>query len=245
MEESSIEKARIRQRIWSLLEEKNIARFPRPVFGRIPNFVGAELAAQRLRKLPEYQRAETVFCNPDSPQRPVRENALIDGKVLVMATPRLKSGLLLLEPRRIPKKAFRRASTIRGAFQWGRKIQPWNIEIDLKVVGSVAVSPDGARLGKGHGYSDLEYAILLECGAIKPDTPIITTVHDLQVVDGIPMSPNDVPIDIIVTPTRTIRTARKLPRPRGIDWEMIGPERLREIPLLSELRQRRLPNNLR
>ena len=245
MKGSGIEKARIRQRIWRLLEEKNVARFPRPVFGRIPNFVGAELAAQRLRSLPEYQKAETVFCNPDSPQRPVRENALVDGKVLVMATPRLKSGLLLLEPGRIPKKALRRASTIRGAFQWGRKIQPWDVEIDLKVVGSVAVSPEGARLGKGHGYSDLEYAILLECGAIKSDTPIITTVHDLQVVDEIPTGPNDVPVDIIVTPTRTIRAARKLPRPGGIDWEALSPEKLREIPLLSELSRRRLPDDFR
>ena len=77
-------------RVWCLMEEKGIARFPRPVFHRIPNFIGAEKAAERLGELPEYKAAKAVFCNPDSPQRPVREMALRDGKILVMATPRLK-----------------------------------------------------------------------------------------------------------------------------------------------------------
>jgi 5-formyltetrahydrofolate cyclo-ligase len=64
------------------MEEKNIAAFPRPVYYRIPNFIGAEKAAQNLRSLPEYESARMIFCNPDSPQRPVRETVLRDGKTL-------------------------------------------------------------------------------------------------------------------------------------------------------------------
>ena len=94
-------KAELRKRIWDLLMQRGVARFPLPVHGRIPNFVGAELAARRLAELGEYERAELVFCNPDSPQRPVREMVLRDGKTLVMATPRLRKGLLVLEPGRI------------------------------------------------------------------------------------------------------------------------------------------------
>jgi len=74
------------------MEEKNIATFPKPIYQRIPNFVGAEKAAQNLRGLPEYKLARVIFCNPDSPQRPVREMVLRDGKMPVMATPRLKQG---------------------------------------------------------------------------------------------------------------------------------------------------------
>jgi len=111
-------------RVWRLMEERGIARFPRPVFHRIPNFVGAEKATGRLRELSEYRAAQTVFCNPDSPQRPVREMALRDGKLLVMATPRLKEGFLILDSNAISRSGIPRASTIRGAFQWGRIVEP-------------------------------------------------------------------------------------------------------------------------
>jgi len=233
-------KAELRERIWQLLVREGVARFPLPIHGRIPNFVGAERAAARLSALPEYRSAQVVFCNPDSPQRPVREMALRDGKTLVMATPRLRRGLLVLKPGRIPEKALRTASTIRGAFRYGRPVRPWDIQIDIKVVGSVAVTPDGARLGKGHGYSDLEYAILSECGAIGPETPIITTVHDLQVLGegAIPMTEHDVPVDIIVTPTRTIRVRDPRRRPGGVDWALVTERMISEMPILAELRRR-------
>ncbi len=213
-----------------------MARFPRPIRGRIPNFVGAEKAAERIRTLPEYRSARVIFCNPDSPQAPVRRMALADGKLVVMATPRLRSGLLLLDPEQIPARDYRKAATIRGAFRFGRPVEPWDIKVDLKVVGSVAVSRDGARLGKGHGYSDLEYAILREVGTIGPDTPVVTTVHDLQVLEYIPRSKHDVPVDVIATPTRLFRTPRQ-EKPTGIDWEKISDELLEEIPLLRRLKE--------
>jgi hypothetical protein len=41
------------------------------VHHRIPNFVDAELAAQRLTELPEFQAAQLVKVNPDTPQKQV------------------------------------------------------------------------------------------------------------------------------------------------------------------------------
>lgn len=38
----------IRKRIWDLMEAQNIAQFPRPVHHRIPNFVGAHIAASKV-----------------------------------------------------------------------------------------------------------------------------------------------------------------------------------------------------
>jgi len=234
-------KAQLRRRVWEELMEKGVAKFPLPVYGRIPNFIGAEVAAKRFSGLREYRDADVVFCNPDSPQRPVREMVLRDGKTLVMATPRLRRGLLVLRPDKVPRRALRAASTIRGAFRFGRPVRPWEIRVDLKVVGSVAVAEDGARLGKGHGYSDLEYAILVECGALGPDTPVVTTVHDLQVLPAgsIPMTDHDVPVDVIVTPTRTIRTRTHYARPRGVDWSLVTDDMVRDMPILAELKDRK------
>jgi len=201
-------KEEIRMRIWRLMEEKGAATFPKPVLHRIPNFVGAEKAAQNLRSLSEYKRAKVVFCNPDSPQRPVREMALRDGKTVVMATPKLRQGFLLIDPKNIPSNRIFEASTIHGAFKQGHPIEPNKVKVDLFIAGSVAVSPDGGRLGKGTGYSDQEYSILKSAGSLKAQAPIATTVHDVQIVERIPREEWDVPVDIIVTPTRIIRTAK-------------------------------------
>lgn len=50
------------------------------------------------------------------------------------------------------------------------------------VIGSVAVDRDGRRIGKGNGYVDLDFALLVHCGVITNDTLIVTTVHDAQVL---------------------------------------------------------------
>jgi 5-formyltetrahydrofolate cyclo-ligase len=201
-------KDEIRRYVWTILEEHGVALFPKPITGRIPNFIGAAKAAERLRTLPEYQDAKTVFCNPDSPQRPIRELVLKDGKILIMATPRLKGGFLLLNPENIPRNLIREASSIRGALKYGCSTDLLQVKVDLFVAGSVAVSIDGGRLGKGTGYSDQEYAILKSKNAISPGAPVVTTIHDLQIVGYIPRESWDIPVDIIVTPTRVIR-ARK------------------------------------
>jgi len=202
----------IRMRIWRLMEEKGIATFPKPIFQRIPNFIGAEEAAQKLRELREYKAAKVVFCNPDSPQRPVREIALKDDKTVVMATPRLKKGFLQLDPRTIPKDRISEASTIYGAFKYGRSIEPSKVKIDLFVAGSVAVSLDGGRLGKGKGYSDQEYAIFKSAGSLSPETIVVTTVHDVQIVKKIPRDEWDVPVNIIITSSKVIRIREKATR---------------------------------
>ncbi|MHA1616597.1 MAG: 5-formyltetrahydrofolate cyclo-ligase [Candidatus Njordarchaeales archaeon] len=232
-------KQKIREYVWRIMEEKNIARFPRPVYGRVPNFVGAEEAAKRLTKLPEFRKAEVVFVNPDSPQHPVRALSLLEGKKVIMASPRIKRGFILLDPEKIPTRDFWRATTIKGAFRYGRIIHPSQIHVDIKITGSVAVDTVGGRVGKGHGYSDIEYGILREYGAIDEDAPIITTVHDIQIVDHIPMTNHDMPVDIILTPTKVIRTNTPYKKPRGVFWELLTEKDLEEIPLLKELYMRR------
>ncbi|RDD53573.1 MAG: 5-formyltetrahydrofolate cyclo-ligase [Candidatus Korarchaeota archaeon NZ13-K] len=232
------EKERVRRLVWRLMEERGVARFPKPIEGRIPNFVGAEEAARRLSLQREWREAQVIFVNPDSPQRHVRYLGLSQGKLIVMATPRLREGFLLLDPKEIPVWRYSEASTIAGSFKHGRRIGLDVPKIDLKVTGSVAVDPRGGRVGKGHGYSDLEYGILGEVGAISRSTPVATTVHDLQILEEVPMERQDMPVNLIVTPTSVLRTDRR-GEPR-ILWELVTPELEEEIPLLGELR-RKLP----
>ncbi|MFQ6015181.1 MAG: 5-formyltetrahydrofolate cyclo-ligase, partial [Anaerolineae bacterium] len=147
-------KAELRARIWTLLEREGVVRFP-GAEGRIPNFAGAEKAAARLQALDDWRNARTIKANPDSPQRAVRELALREGKKVYMAVPRLRKVkcFVELDPARLVGR-YRQASTIKGAFRWGRPILLEEMEpIDLIVAGSVAVTREGARVGKGGGYS--------------------------------------------------------------------------------------------
>ncbi|MHA1581127.1 MAG: 5-formyltetrahydrofolate cyclo-ligase [Candidatus Baldrarchaeia archaeon] len=231
------EKQKIREYIWNKMEKEGIARFPLPCKGRIPNFIGAEKAAENLGRMDIWKKADVVKVNPDSPQRKVRELALREGKVLIMPTPRLKQGFLILKN---IKNAAREASTIRGAFKYGKKVKLEELpSIDLIVVGSVAVDLNGGRIGKSKGYSDLEVAILRELDLINRNTPIITTVHPIQIVEKVPMLETDVPVDFIVTPTEVIRTRGKYKKPSKILWELLDQEKLKEIPILQELYARR------
>jgi 5-formyltetrahydrofolate cyclo-ligase len=233
-------KAAVRQHVWKLLEERKLARFPRPIRGRIPNFAGSEEAARRLAALPEFEAASVVKVNPDAPQRMVRYAALKAGKTLLTPTPRLRAGFICLSPDSIPSGKLLEAASIGGAAKYGRAIALRDIPpIDLLVVGSVAVTDMGARAGKGEGYGELEYAMLRMFGKVTAATPIVTSVHAAQIVDQLPFEPFDVPVDVIVTPTQVIRTKSKQPKPDRIYWDLLPEHKVADIPLLQELAKSR------
>jgi 5-formyltetrahydrofolate cyclo-ligase len=218
-----------------------VSRFPGPD-GRIPNFVGAEAAADRLRELEAWVGATTVKANPDSPQLPVRQRALEDGKIVFMAVPRLagEAPFFRLDPGRLAVPA-RKAASINGASRHGELVALDELEpVDMAAVGCVAVSDDGARLGKGGGFSDLEYGLAYEAGLIDEHTVMVTTVHELQVVERgrIPETSHDFRLDVIATPERVIhcRGARRLTFHPGIRWDELTAEKLDAIPVLSRLR---------
>jgi 5-formyltetrahydrofolate cyclo-ligase len=237
------DKQTLRERIWTLLERRRAARFPFPVVGRIPNFKDAEEAAARAAALPEWQAARRLKCNPDAPQRALRLRALREGKTVFMAVPRLTDErcFLRLDPARLGSQRLARAATIKGAARLGEPVTPEALEhIDLIVAGSVAVNPRGARVGKGGGYSDLEFALARETGAVDARTTVLTTVHALQVLnDDIPMTPHDVPVDLVVTPDRVIRTRTAFPKPEGIHWEELSAHQRQAMPVLRRLQVRR------
>ncbi|WP_128906235.1 5-formyltetrahydrofolate cyclo-ligase [Halorubrum amylolyticum] len=278
-----MDKQAVRETVWDAVEERGEARFPFPPHDRIPNFAGADAACDRLTDTETWATATTLKCNPDAPQLPVRRAALRAGKTVYVAQPRLRDGdpFLRLDPADIAPGEIDDATTVSGISTHGTPVPPEDVpHIDLVIAGSVGVTTDGARIGKGEGYSDLEWGVLSELGAVdreaqsasgsegqspsgnraspgdsraKPDddaTAVATTVHELSVLDG-PQSPiadtaelpapdaHDVPLDLVVTPERTIGTDTPYPRPEGIDWDVLDDETLNTIPVLSERAQRR------
>jgi 5-formyltetrahydrofolate cyclo-ligase len=230
-----LSKIEARARVWREMEIRGVGRFPGAA-GRIPNFVGAERAALQLQGLRAWREAKTIKVNPDAPQLPVRRMALREGKVVYMPVPRLRSleCFLELDPARLGKRAIQAAS-IGGAERLGR---PVGIEalplIDLIVCGSVAVNARGARVGKGGGFSDLEYALLVEAGRVGPRTPITTTVHSVQILpEAIEMWPHDIAVDVVVTPDGVMSLHPAFPRPRGLYPEALAPEKIAEVPVIE------------
>jgi 5-formyltetrahydrofolate cyclo-ligase len=218
-------KQQVRERVWELLEREGAARFP-GARGRIPNFRGAEQAASRLAELPEWQAARVIKANPDAPQLPVRRRARNDGKTLYMAVPRLTTDKPFVEVRGDP--TIKRALS-EGAPRGLDELAP----VGLVVCGTVAVNRKGVRVGKGGGFSDLEFALLADRGLVGENTTIVTTVHELQLLDeDLPETEHDFRVDVIVTPESVIRTRRHR-RPAGIMWDHLDAEKRAAIPVLA------------
>jgi 5-formyltetrahydrofolate cyclo-ligase len=232
-------KAALRDEVWRAMSVKGIGRFPAPT-NRIPNFVGAEAAAKRLAQTDEWTRAATIKSNPDSPQLPVRVRALVDGKLLYMAVPRLAEAdpFFVLDPERLADTP-RRAASIKGAGRSARTVSLDAMEpVDLVVTGCVAVGEDGARLGKGGGFSDLEFALAAAAGLVGARTIVATTVHELQVrpAGEIPVTAHDITVDLMVTPSGVVRPVRGRRRVPKLDWRDLSEEKIAAIPLLGRLR---------
>lgn len=228
-------KAEARQSVWDALDAAGVARFPFPPHGRIPNFRGAELAAERLLAHPLFARARRIKVNPDAPQRPVRAAALAQGIVVYVPTPRLRGGFIRFDPAKIPADKFADAASLSRGRRWGEPVTLRELpRLDAIVAGSVAVTRDGRRCGKGEGYSDLEFAILRELG--HPPVPVATTIHPLQLVGGFPREANDLPLSLIVTPEETITVPHPPRPPSGIDWDRLTEADLDEMPVLRELK---------
>ena len=229
-------KSAAREWVWDALERERVARFPFPPHGRIPNFAGAREAAERLFDSNLVKGVRRIKVNPDAPQRYVRELALRHGMTVVVATPRLRGGFREFDPSRIPKSQLASAASLSRGGKWGVNVALRKLRsVDLIVVGSVAVTRDGYRCGKGEGYADIEFAILRELG--HPAVKVVTTVHPLQIVDGFLPDEHDLPVSAIITPAEIIPVRKPPPAPSRIRWDVLSDDDLAAMPILKELRE--------
>lgn len=228
-----------REAVWDRLDAAHVTAYPFKPRERIPNFTGAADAARRLFTLRPFADAWAIKVNPDSAQAPVRAEALRRGIAVYVATPKLAGGFMKLDPARIPANMAGEAAR---QSHWDRWADPVALDelprFDAIVVGSVAVTRDGLRAGKGAGYGDMEFAILRELG--HPPVPIATTVHPLQLVESFPIETIDQRLSLIVTAEETISISDPGPMPSGIDWSRVSESDLAAMPILAELRRSRL-----
>src|SRR5204863_854090 len=169
-----------------------------------------------------------IKANPDMPQLPVRRRALAEGKTVFMAVPRLRD-----------EKPFLRlvgGASINAAMREGVPAGTEELpRVDLVVCGAVAVNSDGVRIGKGGGYSDLEFGLLVEAGLVDEKTLLTTTVHPLQVFDDdLPETEHDFRVDRIVMPDAVIATPKPR-RPPGILWSHLDDAKIGAVPALQRL----------
>lgn len=231
-------KQSLREEVWDALEQSGDSLFP-GTEGRIPNFKGRTEAAESFRSTSIYKNASTIKINPDSPQKPVRKMALEDGKILFMAVPKLRQRkcFLKLDPEALPAPP-EKCATIKGATKYGKPIHPSNMPpIDLIVTGVVATDTEGKRLGKGGGYTDLEFVVLLKFDLIDITIPIISTLHPVQELEQnrIPFQDQDISLSQYFRPDKTVKIESPLPRPDRLLKDKLDREKINSIPVLKDL----------
>ncbi|XP_053668071.1 uncharacterized protein LOC128718471 [Anopheles marshallii] len=249
-EDTAPSKLFYRMEVWGSMKPlfpqgSNLSRY---VNRKIPLFPEAEQTAERLAETPEFKDAKNIKVNIDMAQESVKLQVLKANKTLFVA-PSQKSDYLYAKIKlptsleEIPLVQQRRIVKMLAGEETYEELGIDQTEpLDMVVVGCVAVSERGQRIGKGNGYVDLEIGILHSLGVITPKTVIATTVADEQVYQELPtdlFQNYDFTVDLIVTPTRVIRVdPRPDPRAIGVQWGLLSSRRLEVVRVLKKLKER-------
>ncbi|MCF6291631.1 MAG: 5-formyltetrahydrofolate cyclo-ligase [Desulfobacterales bacterium] len=196
--------------------------------------------AELLRKDEVYRRAGTIFVTPAHCLHQVRINSLLDNKRLLMPTPSLKNGFVLLRPGTIPFPKLGFSVTPKGMDQFGEYLgleKLDSLNIGLLLTDAVAVDQRGNRLGNGKGFFDLAGAILAEAGGLARDAAFLAMATTGTAL--LPIDPWDIPLTGILDIDGIHRfPQQKKSRPR-IFWDRLSMDRIRKITPLRQLHQRR------
>jgi len=235
-----------REKVWKELRKvaKPDSRFHWNFAEFIADYDGSDLCAELIREHDSYKKAKVVFITPDNNMGKLREYAYIDNKVVLMTTYGINRGFQVIRPGDVPAEKEELASTLDGVEKFMSPITLREIKeefklVDLLVTGASAITPDGVRFGKGHGFFDLEWAMLWETNLVDLNTPVHAVGHDCQVVDAdIEPSPYDTIVDYIVTPSGIKKTEPTQAKPTtGIIWDKLEEGMLENIPPLQEVKK--------
>ncbi len=234
----------VRQRIWGRLAAVALpdSRLHLNFADVIPDFLQSSVATDRAMALPSVRGAQFAFATPDNSLVELRRRFIAAGVPLVVSTYNIRRGFRIIEPGTVPAGHELYAAWLDGLEHFGKPVSLAEIarrgRFDLMATGASAVSTEGVRFGKGHGYFDLEWGMFSDIGVVDERTPVVALVHDAQVVeDKLFPSPTDLLVDQIATPTRLISVQRTTPRPRGVRWELLEPQDIADAPPLLELRR--------
>ncbi len=234
----------IRQKIWAQLSAVALpdSRFHLNFAEVIPDFQGSAAATDRICALPFFRAAQYVFVTPDNCLAELRRRLIAAKRTIVVSTYGIYRGFFVIEPNMVPPGQELFASWLDGLEHFGRPIGLAEIaargRFDALVTGASAISLDGVRFGKGHGFFDLEWGMFTDLGIADEATLVVAAVHDVQVVEEkLVPNPTDIIVDWIATPTRLHEVARTHVRPRGIRWELLSRDTITATPPLIELQR--------
>ncbi len=240
-----VSKEVIRQRVWADLRHvaRPDSRFHWDFAEFIADYEGSEVGAEHIQSLPAWQTSSLMFITPDNNLEVLRRMAMADGKRFVMSTYGIARSFLYIDPALVPLDCYGWAATLDGMDRFGQPLGLVDLTLlgkfDLLVTGAAAISTNGIRFGKGHGYFDLEWAMFSEAHCLTENPLVVCAVHDCQIVDiDLVGSEFDTRVDLIVTPTQTIVVPAVYGHmPGRIVWERLEPGMIERIPPLQELQQ--------
>jgi 5-formyltetrahydrofolate cyclo-ligase len=189
----------------------------------------------RLPDIEPWESARAIKVNPDSPQRPLRAEALRRGITVFVPTPRLRGGFKKLDPRRIPPDKIEEAASLSRGDRWSEEV----------ALGTLRSSkPSSAAPSRSHAMGGAVARVKATATWNSPSCASSVTRRclsprpcTLQVVDSVPRDPTDQPLSVIATPSHVIRIKRPSAARTGIDWTRLTAEDLEEMPILAELKR--------
>lgn len=236
----------VRSRVWTTLRFLAIpdSRFHHDYTSFIPDFVASSLATAHLTSVSAYRSSPVLFIAPDNCLQELRYQALKDGKTILVTSYGIRRGFFLLDPKKIPASRWEIASLLDGMERVGVHVSLGQIKeifgeqkIGLMVTGAGAINHQGMRFGKGHGYFDLEFAMLFEIGVVNAETTTVALVHECQVLDEkLNGEAWDVGCDFVVTNKRVVEVEEAVKPTCGVLWESLGKGMEKDIEPLGELR---------
>lgn len=160
----------------------------------------AEALAEALAALPELADARLVLGYAATPDEldPAPALARLRARGVRVAYPRVEGPSELSA--RVVANVFDLASGTYGIPEpppSAERVEP--ASVDAVVVPGVAFDAACGRLGHGAGYYDRLLA------GLRPDTTLVGVAFDEQVFGELPREPHDIPMDVLVTPTRILR----------------------------------------
>ena len=167
--------------------------------GELPERERASLGDRIIRTvlgLPAYERSNVVLAyasfGAELPTDRFLRRVLDDGKVLLL--PRVGSdGLDLYEVRDPDEDLVPGTWGIREPMQDRCPLADPG-SVDFALVPGLAFDRRGRRLGYGGGFYDR-----LISGGLSDRTPLVSGAFGVQIVDEVPVGPNDVPVHAVVT----------------------------------------------
>lgn len=239
-----------RERVWTDLREvaRPDSRFAWDFAEFIADYEGSDRGAGRVLDYADERSHERWLVTPDNNLDPLRERLIDRGVAFLMPTYGIRRGFLRLDPADVPDGQAAFAATLDGMTRFAEPVPIDELEashagLDVMVTGASFVTRGGLRMGKGHGFFDLEWAMCRRVGLADAATDVLAAVHDVQVVstradrDDI-AADHDTVVDAIVTPTETVLVDDAPPKPEGIDWALLDEEEIESIPPLHALWER-------